>query len=64
MKKRVLTIPEVAEALNASKSTVYRLIGDGDLPALKVRETLRVPVDGFEEYLRRQRAAFQEENVI
>ena len=38
-----LTIAEVAEIMRVSKMTVYRLIHSGDLPAIRVGKSFRVP---------------------
>ena len=32
----MLTVPEAAEAMRCSTTTVYRMIGRGELPAIKV----------------------------
>jgi len=37
-----LTPLEVAERLKCSRATVYKLIHDGDLPVLRVRNTFRI----------------------
>jgi excisionase family DNA binding protein len=55
MAERFVTITEIAADLRVSKMTVYRLVEDGELPSLRVgRRSIRVPRDGYEEYLRRQ----------
>lgn len=40
---RFLTVAEVAEIMRVSKMTVYRLIHSGDLPAIRVGKSFRVP---------------------
>lgn len=50
---RFLTVAEVATAMRVSKMTVYRLVHAGDLPAVRVGRSFRVPEDSVDEYLRR-----------
>lgn len=54
---KLLTIPEVAEAMKVSEKTVRRLIKRGDLPAFKVgdRGQLRVEEQELERYVESQR---------
>ncbi len=54
---KLLTIPEVAEAIKVSEKTVRRLIKRGDLPAYKVgdRGQLRVEEQELERYVESQR---------
>lgn len=48
---RFLTVAEVATALRVSKMTVYRLVHSGDLPAVRVGRSFRVPEQAVQEYL-------------
>ena len=50
---KLLTIPEVAEAMKVSEKTVRRLIKRGDLPAFKVgdRGQLRVEEQELQRYI-------------
>ncbi len=50
---RFLTVAEVAAALRVSKMTVYRLVHGGELPALRVGRSFRVPEDAVSSYLRK-----------
>ena len=50
---RFLTVQEVAALMRVSKMTVYRLVHAGDLPAVRVGRSFRVPEDAVNEYLRR-----------
>lgn len=43
----MMTVLEVAEALNVHRSTVYSLIRSGDMPFLKVGSTYRIPRGDF-----------------
>ena len=54
---RFLTIAEVAAKMRVSKMTVYRLVHAGELPAVQIGRSFRVPEQAVNEYLR---AAFIE----
>ncbi len=60
-KAKNLRVDQVAERLNCSPRSVYRLIVDGALPAFRIRSSLRVPVDAVEAYIGRQILEFQKE---
>jgi excisionase family DNA binding protein len=47
-----LTVAEVAAALRVSKMTVYRLVHNGDLPAVRVGRSFRVPEQAVQDYLK------------
>ena len=47
----VLTIPEVAILLSVSKSTVYRLIGDGSIETINIRSKIRVRRSAVDRFL-------------
>jgi excisionase family DNA binding protein len=49
---RFLTVAEVAAAMRVSKMTVYRLVHAGDLPAVRVGRSFRVPEQAMHDYLR------------
>ena len=40
---RFMTVAEVADVMRVSKMTVYRLIHNGDMPAIRVGKSFRVP---------------------
>ena len=48
-----LTVAEVAATMRVSKMTVYRLVHNGDLPAVRVGRSFRVTEDDVNEYLRK-----------
>ena len=54
---KFLTVAEVAAMMRVSKMTVYRLVHSGELPAVRVGRSFRVPEDQVNEYL--QRSYFQ-----
>jgi excisionase family DNA binding protein len=47
----VYTVPQAAEALAVSRSTVYRLIAEGLLETIKVRSRTRVRPAAIDRYL-------------
>ena len=49
---RFLTVAEVAAILRVSKMTVYRLVHSGEMPAVKVGRSYRVPEQVVDDYLR------------
>ena len=49
---RFLTVAEVATAMRVSKMTVYRLVHSGELPAVRVGRSYRVPEQAVHTYLR------------
>lgn len=55
---RLLMMGAAAKELNVSRSTVYRLIKEGRLPTVGLREgTLRVPSQAITDFVNQQRRA-------
>lgn len=50
---KFLTVAEVATAMRVSKMTVYRLVHSGELEAVRVGRSFRVPEHAVHEYLRK-----------
>ncbi|KGM13539.1 helix-turn-helix domain-containing protein [Cellulomonas bogoriensis] len=48
---RYLTVAEVADTMRVSRMTVYRLVHAGELPAVRVGRSFRVPQDALDAYL-------------
>lgn len=48
---RFQTVSEVAQVLRVSKMTVYRLIRQGDLPAVRIGRGFRIREDDVHRYL-------------
>jgi excisionase family DNA binding protein len=46
-----LTVAEVAGLMRVSKMTVYRLVHGGELPAVRVGRSFRVPAKAVHDYL-------------
>ena len=49
---RFLTVAEVAAIMRVSKMTVYRLVHHGEMPAVRVGRSFRVPEQAVHDYLR------------
>ncbi len=49
---KVLTVAAAATGMRVSKMTVYRLVHDGELPAVRVGRSFRVPEQAVRDYLR------------
>ena len=50
---KFLTVAEVASMMRVSKMTVYRLVHNGDLPAVRVGRSFRVREEDANDYLRK-----------
>ena len=50
---RFLTVAEVASVMRVSKMTVYRLVHDAKIPAVRVGKSFRVPETAVHEYLQK-----------
>ena len=46
-----LTVAEVAKIMRVSKMTVYRMVHSGELPAVRVGRSFRVPENAVTDYL-------------
>ncbi len=46
-----MTVAEVADQMRVSKMTVYRLVHSGELQAVRVGRSFRVPESAVEEFL-------------
>jgi excisionase family DNA binding protein len=54
----LLSVPDLATALNTHPATIRRLIKDGELPALKVGPHWRVTPEALRDYIREAAAAY------
>ena len=54
MQPLLLTVPQVAQVLNFSRSKVYELITIGDLPVMRFGKSVRVRVSTLELWLNLQ----------
>ena len=50
---KFLTVAEVASMIRVSKMTVYRLVHNGELPAVRVGRSFRVREEDANDYLRK-----------
>jgi excisionase family DNA binding protein len=49
---KFLTVAEVASVMRVSRMTVYRLVHSGEVPAVRVGRSFRVPERAVHDYLR------------
>lgn len=49
---KFLTVAEVAKLMRVSKMTVYRLVHSGELTAVQIGRSYRVPEQAVHDYLR------------
>jgi excisionase family DNA binding protein len=49
---KFLTVAEVASVMRVSKMTVYRLVHNGELPAVRVGRSFRVSAEDVDDYLK------------
>lgn len=54
---RLLTIPETAETLRLSRSTIYQLIRNKHLEIVKIGRSTRIPAKAVDEAVERLRGA-------
>jgi excisionase family DNA binding protein len=50
----LLTIPEAARILAIGRSTLYELIGRGELPTVHLGRAVRIPLEGIRALVDRQ----------
>lgn len=48
----LLKVSEVAARLRVSNMTIYRLVRAGTLPAIRIENSVRIPITGLHAYLR------------
>jgi excisionase family DNA binding protein len=53
----LVTIPQAAELLAVSRSTVYQLIWDDELAPIRIGRSVRLTIDDLQDYVQRKRAA-------
>lgn len=51
MTERLLTVDDVAELLQLSRSTIYRLISQGKLRSTRIASKVRVPESAVEQLI-------------
>ena len=52
---RLLTLKEAADFLSVSARTITRLVSEGSLPAIRVRNSMRFKLQDLELYIERSR---------
>jgi excisionase family DNA binding protein len=53
----LLTIPQAAAVLSIGRTTVYELIGAGDLESVHIGRSVRLPVDALRAFVDQQRVS-------
>jgi len=53
MEKKFYRIDEIAWLLGVSKRTIYRMLAEGELLPVKIRSSIRVPVESVENYIKK-----------
>lgn len=53
----LVTIPQAAELLAVSRSTIYELIWSHELEPIRIGRIVRLTIDDLEDYVQRKRAA-------
>jgi excisionase family DNA binding protein len=51
----LLRVPEAAQLLGISRSKTYEMIAAGELPAIKVRDSLRIPLADLQQWIEAQK---------
>ena len=46
-----LTVEQVAQRLYVGRSTAYNMVNDGEIPSVRIRNLIRVPLKEFEGYV-------------
>jgi excisionase family DNA binding protein len=44
---QVMTVPEMARVLKIAKSEAYKLIGQGEIPVIRIGKAIRIARDPF-----------------
>ena len=52
---RLLTPKEAADFLSVSDKTIKRLVAEGNIPAFRVRNSMRFKLQDIEQYIERSR---------
>ena len=52
---RLLTPKEAADFLSVSARTIKRLVAEGNIPAVRVRNSMRFKLQDIEQYIERSR---------
>lgn len=52
--KELLTVPEAAELLSLSRTTIYELVANGAFPVIKIGRATRIPTEALRRWVRDQ----------
>jgi excisionase family DNA binding protein len=59
---KFLTIAEVSQTLRLKPQTLYKMIKEGEIPAVRVGSQWRIPEEKFQEWINQKLAPRQEDN--
>ena len=51
MEKRVYTVKELSTVLSIGLNKAYSLINDGDIRSIKIKSSIRIPINEVERFL-------------
>jgi excisionase family DNA binding protein len=51
--RRLCTVPEAMRRLGISKTTIFRLLGEGELESMQIGRARRIPADAIDTYITR-----------
>ena len=54
METLLVKIPEAARALSLGRSMLYRLVGSGEIPIVRIGGAVRIPADGLRAWVAAQ----------
>lgn len=54
MEPALLRVPEAARFLSLGRSKAYQLVASGELPSIRVGNSIRVPVEALQQWVRQQ----------
>jgi excisionase family DNA binding protein len=55
MERLLLRPDEAAETIGVGRATVYALVKKGELPSVRVGDSVRIPADGLRKWVDRKR---------
>jgi|LSQX01.3.fsa_nt_gb excisionase family DNA binding protein len=50
----VLTVPELARVLRIGRTTAYKMVQEGQIPAMRIGKAIRIPRQAVENYLQKK----------
>lgn len=50
---KAYTVNEVAQALQVSRNRIYDMVATGELPALRLGKTIRIPAEQLDQWIQK-----------